>query len=348
MTDPAKPPAPKGEGAGPVPPPEPVKPAAAKDAAKPDAKADAKPGPGAAPGGTGVKPAAMPAPRPAVAASAPPPVREAEAPRRRLAVLAGLAVALLAGGIGALWVQHLELAGQAARQDDVAALREQVRTLQQRLAQVEQRPVPSAPAAPAVNLGPLEARVKALEERPAPAAAPAGDPALAGRVAALDQRLAQAEQQAAARAAKLARVQRAMAALEAGQPLGEMPGAPAALAKFATTAPPGEAQLRLEFPEAARRAQAASRTEESGIAGRVSGLFNRLVTVREGDKVLVGTPASVLLGEAAARVNAGDLAGAVTLLEGLDPGAAAAMAPWRERAAALVAARAALAGMLAD
>jgi hypothetical protein len=344
MTDPAKPPAPKGEGAGPVPPSDPVKPAGeARPGGAPAAKAETRPEVKAGAAAAGKPAASPPPPRPAGPVPAAPP-----APRRAIAVLGALAVALLAGGIAALWVQHQELAGQAARQDDVAALREQVRNLQQRLAQVEQRPAPSAPAAPTVNLGPLEARVKALEERPAPSAAPAADPALAGRVAALDQRLAQAEQQAMARAAKLARVQRAIAALEAGQPLGEIPGAPPALVKFAATAPPTEAQLRLDFSEAARRAQAASRTEEAGIAGRVSGLFNRLVTVREGDKVLVGTPASVLLGEAAARVNAGDLAGAVKLLEGLDPGAAAAMAPWRERAAALVAARAALAGMLAD
>ena len=54
------------------------------------------------------------------------------------------------------------------------------------------------------------------------------------------------------------------------------------------------------------------------------------------------------MGEAATRLNAGDLGGAVALLGGLDAGAAQAMAPWRERAEALLAARGALAAMPVD
>jgi hypothetical protein len=70
-----------------------------------------------------------------------------------------------------------------------------------------------------------------------------------------------------------------------------------------------------------------------------------LVTVRQGDKVLVGAPAAVTLNAARARLDAGDLAGAVAALGGLDGPAAKAMAGWRSDAQALVDARAALAAL---
>jgi hypothetical protein len=67
-----------------------------------------------------------------------------------------------------------------------------------------------------------------------------------------------------------------------------------------------------------------------------------LVTVRQGDTVLVGAPAAVTLNAARGKLDAGDLAGAVAALSALDGPAAKAMAGWRSDAQALLDARAAL------
>jgi hypothetical protein len=69
------------------------------------------------------------------------------------------------------------------------------------------------------------------------------------------------------------------------------------------------------------------------------------VTVRHGDQVLVGDPASVVLAEARAKLVAGDLAGAVAALGKLDAAAAKAIAGWRAQAQSLLDARAALASI---
>ena len=66
------------------------------------------------------------------------------------------------------------------------------------------------------------------------------------------------------------------------------------------------------------------------------------MTVRQGDRVILGDPAAAPLATAAARLHAGDLAGAVAALGALEGPAAAAMAPWRDQAQAVLAARAAL------
>ena len=70
-----------------------------------------------------------------------------------------------------------------------------------------------------------------------------------------------------------------------------------------------------------------------------------LFTIRQGETVLVGAPAAGVLAQARARLDAGDLAGAVAALARLDAAAAKAMAGWREQAQALLDARAALAGL---
>lgn len=307
---------------------------------------------------TGDAPAAPDAaPMVAKPAPVPPPRRDAAAPSLSRggagAVLTALAVALLVTGLAVVWQQQRETEAAMVPAADVAALREQLRTLQQRLAQLEQRPA----VGPAVDMRPLEGRVAALEQRPAPAAQPVPDPGLADRMAALDRRLAQAEQAAtqaqqasAARLARIARLQAAMAALEAGRALGEIPGAPPALARFAATPPPSEAGLRLAFPGAAQRARDASRTggNEAGVGERVWQRVRALVTVKEGETVLLGSPAATTLGLASEKLAAGDLAGSVAALDGLDPGAAAEMAAWRGQAEALLAARVALSKMAAE
>ncbi len=273
------------------------------------------------------------------------PATTSAAPRARPAdsrgagfVLTALAVVLLFAGLTWVWTQQQQFAEAA----DVAALREQLRTLQLRLAQAEQRqPATSA----ATDLRPLESRLSALEQRPAAVAA---DPAMAGRLAALDQRVLAAER-AAARTLHLARLQRAVIALDAGQPLGELPGAPPALTRFTSSAPPTLTALRLDFPAAAQRARAASPTADSeqGIGARIWQRVLNLVTVRAGDTVLVGTPAAIVLGQASERLGSGDLAGAVAALDALDPAGSAAIVDWRTAATSLLAARSALAALMA-
>ena len=133
-------------------------------------------------------------------------------------------------------------------------------------------------------------------------------------------------------------------ALDSGQALGNIPNAPPALAVFATNPPPSEAQLRLDFPAAARAAEAASiaGADRGTFWSRVLARLESLVTVSEGSHVLLGAPAAGVLIQAQARLDAGDLAGAVARLDTLDESTQQAMQPWLGQAQALLGARAAL------
>lgn len=175
------------------------------------------------------------------------------------------------------------------------------------------------------------------------------------RIAALSAKLDQQGQAGerasalAARAERLARLQAAMVALADGRPLGTVPNAPPAVARFADVSPPTAASLVLDFPAAAA---ATLRASEPATAGR--GFFARLwtraqsaITVREGNHVVLGDPAAGIVSAARERLAAGDLEGAVAVLGELHGAAAEAMDPWRSRAASLVDARAALADMMA-
>lgn len=171
---------------------------------------------------------------------------------------------------------------------------------------------------------------------------------LESRLSAMEQRLSQSTQQVsnvADRAARLARLQAAAAALETGQRLGDIPGAPPALARFATQTPPTEAGLRLSFPAAAEAAHQASQPaieENQSLLNRTWTRAQQLVTVRQGERVLLGDPIAGVLAQARERLDAGDLAGAVKELDGLAGPAAEAMRGWRAQAQALLDARAAL------
>ena len=223
-----------------------------------------------------------------------------------------------------------------------------------RLAALEQR----QPA----NLGPLETRIAALEARqPADNQLVARIDALGagqqkaqadltrridaddGRLAAIEKTAGQASAQAD-RLRQVGRIQAAMLALDAGRRLGEIPGAPQALAKFAATDPPTEVSLRASFAPAARNALAAARpvTEGKPVLARLWAEAQDLVTIRQGDRVLVGDPATGVLERARDALAAGDLAGAVTAIGSLTGPAAQAMAGWLADARALLAARAAL------
>lgn len=240
--------------------------------------------------------------------------------------------------------------------------------LEARIAALEGRPPP--------NLQPLEARIAALETKappppfdPAPltsridalAARQAADlAALGATTAALDSRIAAVDAQAkqtagqigavSDRAGLVTRLQAALTALGTGQPLGDIPGAPPAVTRFATAAPPTEAALRRSFDAAADAAQQAGQPaimENRSFADRLVARAQQAVTVRQGDRVLVGDPLAGRLIRARAALDTGDLAAAVNALDGLAGPAQAAMADWTGQARALLDARAALASMAA-
>ena len=240
-----------------------------------------------------------------------------------------------------------------------------------RVAALEQRPTPQpSTTAPPPDLHPLEARVEALEQRQ-----PADLQPIESRLAGLEAKQQQSESNLAGRIATVeseahslradlshqadllrqvnaaeaaakhtALVERASLALGAGQKLGQLPGAPPALARFADAAPPTLASLRLAFPGAAREALGAARPDTEGkpLMTRLWAKAQDLVTIRQGDTVLVGDPAAGALERARDALDAGDLAAAVAALGNLQGNAAQAMAGWLAQAQALLAARAAL------
>lgn len=311
----------------------------------------------------------VPEPTPALA---PPPIAPVPPHERKPAGtpiwLTVVVIIVLGGGLG--WLIYDRVEPSAIENPKVAALEAALRTAQQRIQTLEQRPTPDVgPIAarlgaveaglknqrPAADTSALEQRLTSLEQRPAPAAPDVTTPiaaataALTAKLDALDGKLAQVASQDAARAAAAARLRAAGAALDAGQKLGDIVGAPPALARFAQVAPPTEPALRQAFPAAAAAAGAASEPSPDGFnfAERMWRRTQSLVTVRQGDKVLVGAPASATLAAAQGKLDAGDLAGAMAALAALDGPAAAAMAGWIDPAKALLEARAALASLQA-
>lgn len=283
------------------------------------------------------EPATNQTPEPAVITTKPPP-RE----RRLMSWLAVLAFLVLAGVVGVLWL-HIMMPPE---QPDTAAL---LAAIDARLARLEQQPRPTlagpdlTPRVVALeqrvppDLAALQARVVNLERRP-----PGDTDALAARITALEQMLGRAD--------RLTHGQAAAMALAAGRPLGDLPGAPPALARFAHTAPPTEAALRLAFPAAVRAALDASRPDDEGkpILARILARVEAPFTIRQGDHVLVGDPAAGVLARARTALDAGDLSGTIDALGGLRGSSATAMAGWVADATALRDARTALAEMAAQ
>jgi hypothetical protein len=334
-------------------------------------------------------------------AGLPPP---AAPPRDWVPTLYAIGFIVLACAVVWLW-QNPPATDSEGMSQDVELLQQQVHANQDRLLKLEKRsePVAATPAAP-VDLGPLTARVAALEARKPPPVdlgpltaqiaalearkppppvdlgpleaaiakleqRPVGDPATASRVDALAARLDALSSRADAaiariaplekntgqitaladRSTRIARIQAAQSALNSGVKLGDVPGAPPALAPYAAAAPPTEASLRLSFPAAADAALAASRpaVDDKPFLDRAWAKAQDLVTLRQGDHVIVGDPAAGVLAHAKAALDAGDLAGAVSVLGGLTGPSAAAMAGWKAQAQGLLDARKALADMAA-
>jgi hypothetical protein len=148
------------------------------------------------------------------------------------------------------------------------------------------------------------------------------------------------------RAGRIAQIQATQAALDAGKPLGALPSAPPALARFADQPPPTLAALRQSFPHAAQLSLAAAAPDQQGgFVDRMWARAQQAVTVREGDRVLVGNPVAGVLAQARAALESGDLAGATAALHRLSGPPADAISPWLTQADQLLAARAALADM---
>ena len=362
MTDPSPPeptPAPASPPATPVAKPAAapgVPPASAGQAPKPPSASPTKPA--AAPPGP-VASAAKPAPAP-LAPSPPTPSAPTQSapslpapPRSAVPVLTAIGFIFVLLAVVWVWNNQMKLEQQVAMLSvvpppppapppsvapaRVAALEAQVKSLEQRLAEAESRPPP--PAAPTTpppdNSAAIAAQVAAQ---------------MATQMAAVEARLKDDEQRQAtlaARAASAERLQQAATALDAGQPLGDLPGAPPALAKFAKAKPPTEAALRLAFPAAASAAAEASRPANDGksLGERILMHASTLLTVKQGNTIVVGAPATAVLAAAEARLEAGDLAGALATLDGLDSAAARAISEWRGDAQALLDARSALAKM---
>jgi hypothetical protein len=314
-----------------------------------------------------------------------PPPPPARTQRDMVPWLYGLGFVVLAGAMIYLW-QNPSNGPSASLTDQLQTLNQQVETLQSRVAQLEQRPVPAAvdlsPLSSRIDLlerrmsaaAPLESRLALLEQRAASGTDVVSRvQTLTSRVDALatkdDNAQATVSQQLAAenvrisalektagqmasvadRATVLARIQGAATALTAGRPLGAIPDAPPALARYATVAPPTEAALRLSYPAAERAALAASTPETEGkpFLDRVLARAQDLVTVRQGDHVIVGDESAGVLARARTALLAGDLPAAASAVADLRGAPAKAMADWLAQAQGLLAARAALADMAA-
>jgi hypothetical protein len=286
---------------------------------------------------------------------------KANGPSNGIWILTLAFVVLLTGAEGFQFYERRKMPDPA----QFAALQSELESARQRVTALEQRPVPAvqdtsriaaleaavkalAGKAP-TDTSALEQRLATLESRPVPDLAKDFQAAMAGASAELNAKIASLDSKVQQDLARGTRLRAATASLEAGKPIGDMAAASPALQRYATAPPPTEPALRQSFGGFAAAAEKASEPSGEGkdFGARMWARAQQLVTVRQGDKVLVGAPAAVTLAAARAKLDAGDLAGAVVALCPLDAAAAAAMAPWKRDAQALLDARAALAAMAA-
>jgi hypothetical protein len=300
------------------------------------------------------------------------PPASADVPARRPVTRGDLLPALSAIGFIILLIGLVVVWLNPSVPPQVRDADQRIASLDARLRQLEARPVPPPAASPG-DVAKLAARVDALEARQNadPAQVAQRLDVMAGRIEGLTGRLQTgqdddkqalqaisarvarlegAENNAAAvqaRVAKVARLQDAAIALADGKPIGDLAGAPPALAKYAHTAPPTEAQLRLAFPAAQRAALKAEQPDpmQAPFADRVWERAQALVTIRRGNDVVVGNQSAVVLAAAKTALDAGDLSKAVATLGQLADAPKKAMAGWLADAQSLLAARTALASM---
>ena len=265
-----------------------------------------------------------------------------------------------------------------AASPDLRPLQNRLDAIEAKIASMAARPAATPPApgtaqqiAGTSDIGSLAARLEALERLQAQQTADAAkietlqaqvnalsahNPAeLSGQLDTVEHRLgeiAESETKLAGtsdRLSRLAQVNAAEIALAAGRPLGSIPDAPPALTRFATTAPPTEAGLRLAFAAASQQALQVSQPDTEGkpffdrVLARLQDF--RLITVREGDHVVIGNSTAATLARARVLLDVGDLNDAIKAVGTLSGPPAAKMAPWLADANALQAAREALASL---
>lgn len=250
-------------------------------------------------------------------------------------VVFALGFLLLAGGEGYLWYNAQ---AQKADATELAVLRAQMDDM--RAAQAQAAPPPDSitvQADLAQKYVVLAAQLAAVQ------AQAAADHGALSVMQANAQDLGKLTQ----RMTLLNALETARLALDAGQPLGQIPNAPPELAQFAGTAPPTEAGLRESFEDAARLASEASLSAEGKISfwARLKLRLEGIITISNGGQVVFGPPAAAAINTARIRLDNGDLAGAVAALQGMSAAAQDAMAGWIDQAQALLAARAALVTM---
>ncbi len=241
----------------------------------------------------------------------------------------------------------------AAAEDEVAAVREALTGLDQRLselaAQAGQGDATVADLGTRIEaldtaLDDLAAQLAEVEARGAAAAEEAR--AAAAALAESQTRAADAEA-TAQRAAALARIE---AALDAGQPFEEVladlgPNAPDTLARAAAEGVPSLGALRESFPEAARAALQSARSE--GLAadgGGVSGFLWNQLSLRS-TAPRAGDDPDAVLSRAEAALAAGRLDEALAEVASLPAPVQSAMAGWIAQAQARAEVQAALAGL---
>ncbi len=330
-------------------------------------------------------PASPPATEAAAEAETAPAAQAADAARpvarttSLLPLLVLLDLVLLAGGLAYLWrfppyatearlaaLEHEVAARPAASggEVDLAPLEARLEETAKRLAALEQAPAGGGDTAALVQrLAEDEARLASLAKQQADLAQ-AKQGAAAIDAAALLARLRDDEARldtlaqndgavarqiasVADQTTRLVRLHEAENALAAGQPLGDLPGAPPALARFAATPPPTLAALRATFPAAAAAARAAAAPPSLVPTSRLMDWIGAVMTIRRGDQVLVGDTLATRLAAARAALAGDDLAGALAALAPIEGAPAAALASWQSEAANLLAARRALADLVA-
>ena len=150
-------------------------------------------------------------------------------------------------------------------------------------------------------------------------------------------------------AQQVGQLQAANVALNAGQPLGEIDGAPPALAQFAHSAPPTESGLRLSFEtaaEAARHASQPALTDNQNFVDRMWTRAQQSVTIRRRQRR--GRRSDLRLpGQRAPEARRGRLVRRGQGARRLAGPARAAMSGWIDQAQSLLNARAAIAKMAA-
>ncbi|MTH34277.1 hypothetical protein GL279_06630 [Paracoccus limosus] len=234
--------------------------------------------------------------------------------------------------------------------DKLAALERNVADLGSRLGQ-------QAPAGiPQSALDALASRVEQQQSRlDELAARPAVDPATAAQVQTLAQQAEQLQQstEAANRRAQAAAAASALiAAIENGAPrdqaLAELQASGVEVPAVLTADVPRIAELRSEFPAAARAGLKAARDSASG-EGTMSALGNflRVQTGARSVEPREGSDPDAVLSRANAAVESGDIAGALAEIGALPQPAQEAMAQWVGRAKTWTDANAALAALAA-